>query len=245
MNHADRAVILLADPATRDPLFDQLALESIVAAGYDADALAAEGPYEAVFDELTLGPAISSGVTIDGSWSTLCGDRTEATLRVAGLGPATGPAVAALWRGSVVARVVRDPAVVEDLDIDWTTTGTVSDGAALVTFSDAPAPVTAPLALPVTVVVLARETGFSLTALLAETRFVRERLAASGVERPATALPRRAAIVALWVLPVEVFDDPDWPGATQGMDPDQSRAARRAAAAAWLRDEGIAVAVST
>jgi hypothetical protein len=245
VNAEDKVVVALADPATRGELFDELALESIVAAGYDAEALAAEGPYEPVFDQLTLGPPLSTAVSIDGSWSSLSGERTEASLHVTGLGQGGTPAVAALWRGSVVARVVREPATIEQLDVSWTVTPASADGAATVGFSAAQPPVSAPLALPVTAVVLARDAGFSLTALLAETRFVRERLTAAGIERATdSTLPRRAAVVAVWVLPVTVFDDADWPGATAGMDEAQRRLARRTAAAQWLTAEGIAVAVT-
>jgi hypothetical protein len=101
----------------------------------------------------------------------------------------------------------------------------------------------ATVALPVTVLVLVRGAeGLSVASLLAESNSLRERLDALGLERPsATALPRRRAVVVLWVVPASVFDDNDWPGGN-GPDPAAKRAARRAAAGAWLADEGVALA---
>jgi hypothetical protein len=99
-----------------------------------------------------------------------------------------------------------------------------------------------PRVLPVTVAILARDTPSSLARLLAESAQVRRRLAASGaVPVPDPALRQRFSVVIGWVLPAMVFDDPAWPGGGTGTAA-QQRAARRATAAQWLAERGIALA---
>lgn len=312
MNFADATVVALGDPTTRAALFDEDALASVVAAGYDAPLLAAQAPYSAVFDELRLGVAAPQVATANGVWNLVGGvDRTEASFTISGVGPGTAR-IDALWRGSVVARVVHETATITDVVTTWpglgtidddivadlgalpadpaaleaarrtrllerlrvsldqparlsdvrltevladagltsvgelieTARGTIAPAAATLTFSPAPPANPAPLALPITAAVLARDGGFSVAQLLADTRLVVERLAPLSLDRPVEpSLHRRAPIVAIWVVPPETFDDDDWPGATAGMNAAQGRAARRAAAAAWLADAGIGLAV--
>ena len=312
MNFSDQTLVRLADPATRATVFDDAALESVVSAAYDADALAVEAPFQAVFDELRLGVAAPRLATADGTWN-LAGtvDRTEASFAIAGIGPDV-TRIDALWRGAVVARVVRATATIEDVRTNWPALGTIDadierdlgalpadpaaleaerrarlierlratldqparlddsrvdalladagvasvtdllerhrgtviPGAATLAFSDAPAPAPAPLALPVAAAVLIRDQGFSVSQLLADTRLVLERLGPLSLGRAVDpALPVRNALVAVWVVPAETFDDADWPGATPGMSAPQARAARRAAAARWLAREGIGLTV--
>jgi hypothetical protein len=122
--------------------------------------------------------------------------------------------------------------------------GQVVPAAATVTFSPAPPANPAPVVLPISAAVLVRDPGFSVAQLLADTRLVRERLAALSLDRPVDAsLRRRNALIAVWVLPAATFDDDDWPGAGGGMSAAQARAARRAAAASWLADAGIGLVV--
>jgi hypothetical protein len=312
VNFADTTLVRLADPATRAGVLDDAALEAVVAAAYDTDALAVEGPYQALFDEFRLGSAAPRVATADGTWNQAGGiERTEASFTIAGVGP-EGPRIDAIWRGSVVARVVHATAPIESVAMTWPALGTidadiesdlgalpgnrstldrerrarlierlratldqpdrlddarldevlagagaasvsdllerlggtVAPAAATVAFAAAPAAAPSPLALPVTAAVLVRDQGFSVGQLLADTHLVLGSLGPLSLERsvdPALAL--RNAIVAVWVVPQETFDDADWPGATAQMDAAQARAARRSAAAAWLAREGIGLAV--
>ena len=102
-----------------------------------------------------------------------------------------------------------------------------------------------PRRFPVSVALLVRDAGFSVTQVLWESRLVRERLEPAGVERPRNGGPRpRTALVVAWVVPAATFDDADWPGAAAGITNAQQRAARRAAAGAWLGREGIGLVVT-
>jgi hypothetical protein len=313
VNFADTTLVRLADPATRAGVLDDDALEAVVAAAYDADALAVEGPFQALFDELRLGAAGPRVATADGTWNQVGGvQRTEASFTIAGLGP-EGPRIDAIWRGSVVARVVHAPAPIESVAMTWPALGTidadiesdlgalpgnpstldnerrtrlierlrttldqpdrlddarldavlagagvasvsdllerfggtVAPAAGTVAFAPAPAAAPSPLALPVTAAVLVRDQGFSVGQLLADTHLVLESLGPLSLERSVDPeLPLRNALVAVWIVPRETFDDADWPGATSGMNAAQARAARRSTAAAWLAREGVGLAVS-
>lgn len=100
-----------------------------------------------------------------------------------------------------------------------------------------------PQRYPIAAALLIRDQGFGLADLLVETKLLRSRLQESGVEGPRPAhLPTRQRLLVIWVLPVEVFDDEDWPGATAGMNPTARRAARRQRAGQWLAREGIGLA---
>jgi hypothetical protein len=110
-----------------------------------------------------------------------------------------------------------------------------------VTFSP-PAPVAAaPYPLPLAAALLIRDvTDFSLATLLTETKQARARMEGLGFARSTDESTRaRHPIVVIWIVPASLFSDPDWPGATAGQTPDQQIAARRAAAGAWLAEEGI------
>ena len=55
MNFVDSTLVRLATPATRRAVFDDVALRQLAEAAYDSDALALDGPFDAVFDEFSLG----------------------------------------------------------------------------------------------------------------------------------------------------------------------------------------------
>ena len=120
--------------------------------------------------------------------------------------------------------------------------GTVQSGVLKVTFSP-PTPVPpSPKPLPLAAALLIRDNGFSVAQLLRESKIVRERLEMVGIERPRdNSLPIRQALIVIWVFPVTVFDDTDWPGGNPGMSADDLRIARRLAAGQWLAREGIGV----
>jgi hypothetical protein len=50
-------------------------------------------------------------------------------------------------------------------------------------------------------------------------------------------------VLVTWVVPPDLFDDDDWPGATASMTNAQKRDARRLSAGRWLAREGIGLAV--
>jgi hypothetical protein len=307
VNFVDSTFVRLADPASRPGVFDEAALEQVVAAAYDAEALGAQGPFQPVFDEFRLGVSASQLATVDGSWSMVGSvDRTEIQLRLVGLGGDDGGRVDAVWRGAIVARVVpstdritevatafpnpngideeivadlgslpADPTALEaerrsrflarakaalaqpealsdevfDAWLRRLGTGSVSEllahrgaaaaGTVQVTFSPPSAAPPAPLPLPITALLLVRDAELSVARLVADSHALRDRLGAFGVERPRDrTLPVRTPVVVVWIVPAELFDDPDWPDGGDG-DPAQQRANRRAAAGAWLAREGI------
>lgn len=118
--------------------------------------------------------------------------------------------------------------------------GTVQSSAVQVTFSPPdPAP-PSPKALPITAALLIRDIGFSVAQLLMESKMLREQLEKQGLERsPDPSLPLRHPLIIVWVVPVTIFDDPDWLGGTPGMTPEALRDARRVVAGQWLAREGI------
>jgi hypothetical protein len=125
---ADATLLRLATPVARDALFDQVALEHIVSAAYDTDALALEGPFSAIFDELRLAVALPDVVILDGSWTPVgTADRVDARFQVAGLSGRSGSAarIAALWRGSVVARAVPSAARIREVQVTIPSLGTI------------------------------------------------------------------------------------------------------------------------
>lgn len=101
-----------------------------------------------------------------------------------------------------------------------------------------------PQPLPVSIALLIRDVGFSLAQLLWESRLVRERLEPAGIQRARSGPRPRTPIVIGWLVPPEVFDDGDWPGATTGMTTAQQREARRTIAGSWLAREGIGLAMT-
>ncbi|MEK8105555.1 hypothetical protein NKG94_11140 [Micromonospora sp. M12] len=61
--------------------------------------------------------------------------------------------------------------------------------------------------------------GLLLADLLVETRLVRARAEELGLDVPAPDdVRRRHRVVAVWVVPIETFDDDGWPGGDTGTD---------------------------
>ena len=244
MEFEDQVLIRLATPSTRAAVFDQDALAAIVAAGYDLPQI--EGPYAADFADLTPAPVPQRQSTLAGYWQRV-GDPVPTDVQLAITGDvadtaAPPPPITALWRGNVVARVNEAASPVTELAVSSAVDADAA-GRLDVQLGYAPAAgQTSPRALPVTVAVLARAAGGSLTGLIAESVTARRRIRDAGVGPDDPDLPQRTEVVVAWVVPPEFFDDAGWPGGDSGT-PDEHRAGRRAAATAWLADLGIAVAV--
>jgi hypothetical protein len=105
VNFVDKTFVRLADPAARVSLLDATALEQILGAAYDVDAIGPlQGTFEAIFDEFELGFSAAHIGTFDGYWAQVGSvERTEARFRLAGLADDGGPRVDAIWRGSILA----------------------------------------------------------------------------------------------------------------------------------------------
>jgi hypothetical protein len=190
-NYIHDTLYRLAHPAGRAALFDVATVERILHTAYDVAALGVEGPYEPVFDEFRLGLWVPAGAT-----DTAHG---EASRDASPRGGDDALRVDALWRGSVVARVAERP--------------------------PRPALVGGPLrrsegdgphrrALPVAAAVLVRDRGVSVGELVAESRLLRARLAALGVETTAErARALRHPLVVVCILPGVTPDVVGEPGA--------------------------------
>jgi hypothetical protein len=98
-----------------------------------------------------------------------------------------------------------------------------------------------PLKLPISALIFIRPTQFSLAELFAETKAMLTLARQAGLDPARDArLPVLHSIIALWILPADVFDDAAWPGPTTG-NPATRRLARRRSASDWLSKQGIAL----
>jgi hypothetical protein len=121
VNFIDRILVRLADPATRGGLFSEDALADLAEAAYDTTGMQVQGPFQAVFDEVTLGLAPRASGMIEGTWRSMGGmDVAEVRLTTLGLGPAPAAArLDALWRGSIVARSVPTDSQITSVSVEW------------------------------------------------------------------------------------------------------------------------------
>lgn len=121
MNFEDAVIARIAhDPSGPRSLFDQASLAQLVGAAFDADALGVEGPYDAVFDEVTFGFPVAPRVRVDGA-SMLAGtaQRSEGAWSISGLSIVPRVRVDLLWRGALVARTVPAGSVIESVSLSW------------------------------------------------------------------------------------------------------------------------------
>jgi hypothetical protein len=120
VNFEDATVVLLADESTRAGVFDQLALEQLLACAYDVDTMGPfQGKYQPLFDDFEVGFTPPSLAVVDGSWSAAGGaDRTEARFQVSGLA-SEAPRVDALWRGAILARYADVGEPILDARVAW------------------------------------------------------------------------------------------------------------------------------
>lgn len=113
------------------------------------------------------------------------------------------------------------------------------------TFAAPAAAATATRLLPIAAVILIRDdTQFSLAGLLSESKEIFQRIPGLGlaVPRAPATRPRRSVLI-VWVIPADLFDDSDWPGATPAIA--NKRAARANTASQWLAQEGICLVTVT
>jgi hypothetical protein len=115
----DLTCIRLADDATRADLFDDDALQRLLSAGYDIDAMPVEPPYNPVFDDLRLGYAVPDAAVLEGGMTQLRAERWEARFHVTGLSQGARTRVDALWRGSVIARTAAPAGRIERVATAW------------------------------------------------------------------------------------------------------------------------------
>jgi hypothetical protein len=198
--------------------------------------------------------------SLDLKWADLAGVDTAVAAANGGALPADPAALEAARRDQLVqlmqaemqspetltdarvARLLGDMGVASASELLSAGTGRVATTG--VTFSAPTGLPPSPQRYPIAAALLIRDQGFSLADLLVESKVLRSRLEESGVEGPRPPkLPIRRRLLVIWVMPVEVFDDTDWPGATAGMNEMSRRAARRQRAGQWLAQEGIGLAV--
>src|SRR5262249_25000232 len=108
----------MADPATRETLFDDETLEQMAVAAYGEQAATLSGPYQPIFHEIMIGLSIPNRSTIDGWWNAGT-THNEARFIIAGMGRESSVRIDALWRGGIIARMT--PAtgkIIEEIS-DW------------------------------------------------------------------------------------------------------------------------------
>jgi hypothetical protein len=106
-------------------------------------------------------------------------------------------------------------------------------------FSAAPT-ATAPRALPISAAILVRDQPVHVAQLLAESKLVADQLEDLGIERAQPSDAARAqAVVIVWMIPEQTFDDAGWPGGETATTADARRQLRRETAGRWLAREGI------
>jgi hypothetical protein len=103
VNYVDFTLVRIADPTTRGTLFDSETLEQMAVAAYGAETATLSGPYQPVFDEMTIGLSIPGRSTVDGWWNAGT-THNEGRFIITGMGRDSAVRIDALWRGGIVAR---------------------------------------------------------------------------------------------------------------------------------------------
>jgi hypothetical protein len=119
--------------------------------------------------------------------------------------------------------------------------GQVHAGMVEVKYAPPSTDVPLPRALPISAALLIRDAGFSLPALLADSKLVRDHLQEMGIERPRPEVTSRDPLLVIWMVPETLFDDTDWPGGESATNDTDGRRLRLRTAAAWLARESIAI----
>ena len=241
MDFVDSVLVRLADPTTQADVLGEDAMQHLVEATFDTEAMTLAAPFTPLFDELRLGRPAEPLLAVDGELRGAGGtSRTEVQLRLRGLDRHPPVRMDALWTGAVVARTSTPGDTIASVRLD-PVTGTPTAGTLRVRYSPAAPPQPGTSVLPIAVVVLVRDTGSSVSTLLAESHVARAAAAELGLVAPDDPrVPRRRHTTVLWLVPAAVFDDTDWPGGDSGT-PAERRRARARRAASWLAAEGIAL----
>jgi hypothetical protein len=119
LDFVDQTLIRLAAANTRAAVFDQRALEHLVAAGYDATGLGVTGPYQPVFEDFRLGLSLMASPRVDGTWQrTGNSEVTEVRAMLNGWG-GDPIRVDGLWRGSIIARAALAESRINKVEGNW------------------------------------------------------------------------------------------------------------------------------
>ena len=82
--------------------------------------------------------------------------------------------------------------------------------------------------MPIAAILLIRDKDLSITQLLMESKLIREQVESQGLERsPDSSLTLRHPLLVVWIVPISLFDDADWPGGGAGLSPQELQTARR------------------
>ncbi|MCC5858914.1 MAG: hypothetical protein JJT90_12210 [Ectothiorhodospiraceae bacterium] len=198
--------------------------------------------------------------SLDLKWADLAGIDAAVAAAHGGALPADAGALEAARRDQLVQLIqaeLQSPEALTDARVsrllgdmgvasasELVTAGTARPATLGVTFSAPAGLPPSPQRYPITAALLIRDQGFGLTELLEQSKLLRSRLEASGVDGPRPQkLPIRQRLLVVWLVPITVFDDDDWPGASAGMGQAARRTARRQRAGQWLAREGIGLAV--
>lgn len=126
MNFVDTTLVRLADSTTRAAVFDDAALQQMLAATYDTDAMPVEGPFQSIFDDFRLGLAVLPQTLVDGTWNPIGGmERFEAHYSLAGLGDGQVARVDAVWLGHISAVSTTDRAHITSVSVNWPDLGSI------------------------------------------------------------------------------------------------------------------------
>ena len=132
MNFVDKALVRLADPATRGGLFDDASLGQLLSAAYDLSLMPIQGPFQTVFETMQIGFTVPKLATLDGYWCpTGSADRVDVRWQIAGFADSLAFRVDALWKGQIVARTSVSGATVDQVRTAWPSLGAID--AAIVT----------------------------------------------------------------------------------------------------------------
>jgi hypothetical protein len=124
MNFVDATLLQLTDETLRTNLFDQAALEQIIMAGYETDAV--EGPYSALFDQLEFGFSISQHITVDGIWRTpTTNTSTDARFTIAGSSELIQ--AEAFWQGGIAVRFSHVTSTINAVNTVWPRLNDIDD----------------------------------------------------------------------------------------------------------------------
>ncbi len=125
MNFVDYTLTRLADDDTREALFDQDALEQLLAAAYDADEVSFDAPFVPLFERLSLGISLNRRSSIEGRWGELT-DPQRNLLQVQWDGDSNAPLrVDALWQGAIAVQVGGSQSRVERVASGWPDVSTI------------------------------------------------------------------------------------------------------------------------